>query len=187
MQHLPMTARPPEVLSLMPGRARLHLPGWSGKNPREVERRLRILDGVQEAQANSRTGNVLIHFDRNISAARFLSEFPALQPAWSSGNQPEPAGVAEASKGVSPALPSQTASGNTVVARAVVGGTLGHAAVDGLFYTATATASALGWTWLAPVAAAHLVIDVFVWGVVLRPIARHFRKTGGTSRAEAQP
>ena len=86
--------------------------------------------------------------------------------------------------GTSPSA-SRATGGKKVVVRAVVGGTLGHAAVDTLFYTSVAAATALGWTWVAPLAATHVVLDVFVWGFALRPVAQHLMtKPRGTSAPE---
>jgi hypothetical protein len=107
------------------------------------------------------TCNLLIRFDpRVISADRLSSELSALQ------KNPRPAIE------LRPAEGSQAADGKAVVAQAVVAGTLGHAAVDTLFYTTAAAATAAGWTWAAPLAAIHLIADVFIWGIVLRPVAR---------------
>jgi hypothetical protein len=154
---------PPRILRQIPDRIRVHLPDWSGEEPRELERCLRHVEGVRDVQANPLTGNVLVHFDsRHLSAERLLSELSGLQEAWCAGDRPE--------MRAAPAPPS----GKVVLAKAVVGGTLGHAAADTLFYTGTAAASALGWSWLAPVAAVHLVVDVFVWGFALRPVVRYW-------------
>ena len=46
-----------------PGRARVRLPGWSGRGQRGLEARLRRIKGVLGARANPLTGNVLIRFD----------------------------------------------------------------------------------------------------------------------------
>ncbi|QBD75003.1 HAD family hydrolase [Ktedonosporobacter rubrisoli] len=53
----------PQVLHSITGRLRVHLPGWEGGGKRSVESELRQLQGVQRAQANALTGNVLILFD----------------------------------------------------------------------------------------------------------------------------
>ena len=39
----------PRVLRMVPGRARVHLPGLSRNDPVELEVRLRRLDGLHEA------------------------------------------------------------------------------------------------------------------------------------------
>jgi hypothetical protein len=166
------TITPPRVLSLLPGRARVHLPAWSGNSPDQMESRLRHL-GLSEARANPRTGNILVRFDpRKLSSDRVLVALSAFQAAWcaraGAGERPESPGASTA----------RTASGKSAVARAAVGGALGHAAVDTLFYTGTAAAVAAGWTWVGSLAAVHLVLDVFVWGIALRPVARHFGWAG---------
>src|SRR4051812_26177125 len=51
------------VLSLIPGRMRLRLPGWAGGDGDRIEARLRQVPGVKAAQVNPRTGNILIYFD----------------------------------------------------------------------------------------------------------------------------
>lgn len=53
----------PEVLHVTPGRIRLHLPDWSGQGQHGFETRLRQIQGVLSASANSLTANVLIRFD----------------------------------------------------------------------------------------------------------------------------
>ncbi|HKS70769.1 MAG TPA: haloacid dehalogenase, partial [Ktedonobacterales bacterium] len=69
----------PQVVSAAPGRLRLHLTGWSGVGQRQVEAQLRALPGVERAQANSLTGNVLVTYDPHqtgkeaiVTAARTL-------------------------------------------------------------------------------------------------------------------
>jgi cation transport ATPase len=167
---------PPRVLSLLPGRARVHLPAWSGNSPDDVESYLRRMDGLREARANPRTGNILVRFDpQELSADRVLSELSALQAAWCAADSPEQ--LPEACS----ASAAQTVSGKSAVARALVGGTLGHAALDTVFYTGTAAAVTVGWTWAASLAAVHLVLDVFIWGIALRPVAQHFRRLPGPS------
>jgi hypothetical protein len=49
------------IIHTMPGRVRIHLPGWT--EPGDVERRVRQIPGVCATQANSLTGNILIRFD----------------------------------------------------------------------------------------------------------------------------
>lgn len=56
-------AAEPQLVHAIPGRVRVHLPGWSGQGQRALETRLRRLQGVMSAQANSLTANVLIRFD----------------------------------------------------------------------------------------------------------------------------
>ncbi len=53
----------PHILHALPGRVRVHLPAVFTDGAAAVEARARRLPGVRRAQANARTGNVLIHFD----------------------------------------------------------------------------------------------------------------------------
>ncbi|GAC1647554.1 MAG: hypothetical protein NVS4B8_20310 [Herpetosiphon sp.] len=53
----------PEVVHETPGRVRVHLPTWPGAGQRAMEMELRQLGGVQRAQANPMTSNVLIQYD----------------------------------------------------------------------------------------------------------------------------
>src|SRR5579859_2641746 len=53
----------PRLVHALPGRARIHLPGWSGQGQRALEKRLRELPLVRSVQANGLTGNVLVLFD----------------------------------------------------------------------------------------------------------------------------
>ena len=53
----------PRVIHALPGRVRVHLPGWSGQGQRGVEAGLRRLRGVQATRVNPLTGNALIRFD----------------------------------------------------------------------------------------------------------------------------
>ena len=50
-------------MHVVPGRVRVSLPGWSGREGRALEAQLRVLRGVRSAQANSVTGNAVLRFD----------------------------------------------------------------------------------------------------------------------------
>jgi hypothetical protein len=160
---------PIQILSHVPGRVRVHLPAWSGEHCRDLEWHLGRVDGVRFVRANPLTGNVLVHFDpARTSLDRLLtmlSTLPArLQTLCRAGEKSR----ADAVDGRS-----------DLVVRAVVHGALGHAAVDLLFYGATASAYALGWTWVSGLGALHLVLDVVVWGTALRPVAEELRRRHG--------
>jgi hypothetical protein len=60
-------AEEPRVLHTVPGRIRVHLPAWSGQGQRKLETMLRQLQGVRSVQASALTGNVLIHFDPQVT------------------------------------------------------------------------------------------------------------------------
>ncbi|MBV9125290.1 MAG: haloacid dehalogenase, partial [Planctomycetes bacterium] len=51
------------IVHALPGRIRVHLPGWSGGGWRHLERQIRQVPGVRRAAANAVTGNILIGFD----------------------------------------------------------------------------------------------------------------------------
>jgi calcium-translocating P-type ATPase len=81
----------PQTLSAIPGRVRLHLPAWSGRGSHLLEQTIRQVAGVQRAEANSLTGNVLIHFDpRQTDPARIRSALVAAQPAADQGPDEAP-------------------------------------------------------------------------------------------------
>src|SRR5713101_3710122 len=56
-------AEEPRVLHTVPGRVRVHVPGWSGQGKRSLETRLCQVQGVRSVQANTLTGNILVQFD----------------------------------------------------------------------------------------------------------------------------
>ncbi len=56
-------AEKPCILHTIPGRIRMHLPAWSGQGKRALEAQLRKVPGIQRAEANALTNNMLIHFD----------------------------------------------------------------------------------------------------------------------------
>src|SRR5258707_344758 len=60
-------AEEPRVLHTVPGRVRVHVPGWSGQGKRSLETRLREVQGVWSAQANALTGNILLQFDPTVT------------------------------------------------------------------------------------------------------------------------
>jgi cation-transporting ATPase I len=57
----------PSVLHTVSGRVRLHMPAWSGRGKRELETRLRLVQGVSRVQANPLTRNILLYFDPAIT------------------------------------------------------------------------------------------------------------------------
>ena len=60
-------ASEPRVIHSLPGRVRVHLPGWSGQGKRSIEKQLRQVWGVHSVQANPLTGNILVQFDPTIT------------------------------------------------------------------------------------------------------------------------
>ncbi|HLI69215.1 MAG TPA: hypothetical protein VKV19_05605, partial [Ktedonobacteraceae bacterium] len=65
-------AEEPAILHALPGRVRVHLPTWSGKGKRSIEKQLRQVWGVQSVQANPLTGNILVQFDPTITDERTI-------------------------------------------------------------------------------------------------------------------
>ena len=78
----------PRVIHALPGRVRVHCPGWSGEDLAWVEQRLAQLPGVRAAQSHPLTRNVLIHFNPQVINDRRLLE--ALTPG---GREPGFSGV----------------------------------------------------------------------------------------------
>ncbi len=67
-------AEEPQVLHTVPGRVRVHLPGWLGQGKRSLEKQLRQVQGVRSVQANPLTGNILIQFDPVVTSEQYLLE-----------------------------------------------------------------------------------------------------------------
>jgi hypothetical protein len=66
------SAECPRVLSLIPGRVRLHLSGWTGDDGERIENCLRRVNSVEDVQANPLTRNTLIRFDRRTTDEKTL-------------------------------------------------------------------------------------------------------------------
>jgi hypothetical protein len=144
----PGASEQPRVLSLTPGRLRLHLPAWAGH-----EAGLRRLPGVRDVQASPLTGNVLVHFDPRATTAQALV-------AAAGGLGPGPGGAAERAR--------EGPSGGSAALRAGLTGLLGHALVDTVFY-AVVFAEPFGLP-LAGLGVLHLGLDVLAWTVALVPL-----------------
>lgn len=56
----------------LPGRLRIHLPGWQPAEPVTLERRLRMVPGVRTVRATPETGNILFTFDPTITTVERL-------------------------------------------------------------------------------------------------------------------
>ena len=67
-------AEEPRVLHSLPGRVRVHLPGWSGQSKLGIEKKLRQVWGVRSVQANPLTGNILVQFDPAITNEQTIVE-----------------------------------------------------------------------------------------------------------------
>jgi hypothetical protein len=141
------TAESPRVLSLIPGRIRVHLPGWTGKDGERIEHRLRQLKGVESVWANGRTGNVLIRFDCRIADEKALL-----------------AALDGARDGLVAAQRREAAT--SPLLRVGVRGLLGHAAVDSLWFAAGFLGEAMGLP-LAALGPLHILTDLAVWTLAL--------------------
>lgn len=64
----------PRLLHALAGRARIHVPAWSGAPAAALDAQLRRLPGVRSAQANPLTGNVLVRFDPAAATAQTILE-----------------------------------------------------------------------------------------------------------------
>ena len=60
------------VLHALPGRMRIHIPGWSGQGKRAIETTLSKVQGVDNARANALTGNILIEFDPAVTTEQAI-------------------------------------------------------------------------------------------------------------------
>ncbi len=154
-------AKQPRVMSLIPGRLRFHLPGWTVGEAKRVETALARVEGVRSVRANPLTRNILVQFDCRTTDADAL--LPALHQAWqpSRFTQSEDSarnGTGIAVNGREP-LPS-------ALLRIGVKGLLGQAAVDSLWFAVGFLWQALG---LPPalLGLLHVLTDVAVWGLVL--------------------
>jgi hypothetical protein len=163
------SAECPRVLSLIPGRVRLHLSGWTGDDRERIENRLRRVNGVEDVQANPLTRNALIRFDRRTTDEKTL--LVELQEAWGgllAAQRPVSAPGSEA-----PARNdrSQTAEGRgpsaSPLIRVGVRGLLGHAAVDSLWFAGGFLGEAIGLP-LAGLGPLHVLLDIAVWVIALR-------------------
>lgn len=73
--HTPMRTthtNKPSIIHAVPGRMRVHMPGWSEQQQHSIERRLRRIPGVSSAQANPLTSNILIRFDSTVTTETIL-------------------------------------------------------------------------------------------------------------------
>ena len=166
----------PRVLSLTPGRLRLHLPGWSGDEDgrQAIEAALRRLPGVRSVQTNPLTGNVLIHFDpERMTGQTLLAATGDL--AQRLGAAPRPAEADGCGKGA-----AGEGKGKRLV-RAGLRGVLGHALVDTVFY-ALVFAEPFGLP-LAGLGALHAGFDVLAWTATLVPVLQEL----APGRAESDP
>ncbi len=69
-----VAAEEPRILHAIPGRIRLHVPGWLEQGRHDRETQLRQMPGVYGVRANTLTGNMLILFDPAITNEQAILE-----------------------------------------------------------------------------------------------------------------
>jgi hypothetical protein len=135
------------VLSLIPGRIRVHLLDWTGDDGERIEHRLGRLRGVESVEVNPLTGNALIRFDRQTTDEKaLLMELDQTREGLAAEQRREAV--------TSPLL------------RIGARGLLGHAVVDSFWFAAGFLGEALGLP-LAALGPLHLLTDLAVWTVAL--------------------
>src|SRR5579884_1454503 len=142
------------VLSVIPGRIRLHLVGWTNGGAQRIEACLCRINGVKGVQPNPLTRNVLIHFDPLVTDADTL--LAKLSKAVDELANDEGAVSADES------CSGQPANAGRSLLRVGVRGLLGHAVVDSLWFGAGFLGSAVGLP-LAGLGPVHLLMDIAVW------------------------
>jgi cation-transporting ATPase I len=84
-----------QIVHALPGRVRLHLPGWSRTDPAELERVLRSISGVRDVDASPITRNILIHYDPKLTGP---AAFQSALGSFSSPGEPRPVELRPESK-----------------------------------------------------------------------------------------
>ncbi|GHO70988.1 hypothetical protein KSC_098800 [Ktedonobacter sp. SOSP1-52] len=76
------TAEELHIVHALPGRIRLNIPWWNGRNRFALEERIRQLPGIQKVQANEFTHNVLIGYDsQKTDQQAILTTLETLDPS----------------------------------------------------------------------------------------------------------
>ncbi len=148
-----MASSPAElaILSLLPGRLRVHLPSWTAEKADQIETRLGQMKGVRSVEAGRLTGNVLVRFDPHTIGEKGLIE--KLQETWE-----ELLAQRRPDWDVAPA--------SRILLRVGVRGLLGHAVVDSLWFAAGFAGKSFGLP-LAALGPLHVLMDIAVWGFAL--------------------
>src|SRR5437763_215648 len=60
-------AEEPRIVHALPGRMRVHLPGWEGRGQRGLETSLRRMRGISDVRSSPLTRNVLVRFDPDVT------------------------------------------------------------------------------------------------------------------------
>jgi hypothetical protein len=150
------------ILSQIAGRVRLHLPDELQGSLKRVEKHLDWLPGVQSVRANPLTGNILIHFDSQITTtealtawvAHLASGFPNARYLLAIPGKREPK--------------AGQVPGMHKLFKAGLYGVVGHALIDAVFYAVTFS-QPFGLP-LAGLGVLHLGLDVLVWTAALGPL-----------------
>jgi cation transport ATPase len=160
MKIMVSSSRKLTVLSLIPGRVRLQLTGWTGEGEDWIENRLRRVNGVKKVQVNPLTGNALVYFDPQTTARKTLLE--KLQDAWDDHLAEKYRGRSAAAKrSFKPRAQDGQAASRSLV-HVGVRAILGHAVVDFAWFAAGLLGQSLGLplAWLGPL---HVVMDMGIW------------------------
>lgn len=145
------------ILSLIPGRMRLHLPGWTEGDAQRIEDHLRRVDGVQRVQANPLTRNILVRFDpRSTEKSMLLEKLGGELTLYATG---------EDRAIFSPRVPHPS------LVKVGVRGLLGHAIVDSLWLGAGFLGKAVGLP-LAMLGPLHILMDIGVWTLAFQSVSR---------------
>lgn len=145
------------ILSRIPGRIRLHVPGWAEGDAVRIENRLRRVEGIQRVQANPLTGNVLVYYDhRSTDESMFLDKL----------NEERSLLIA---KDDGPSLSPRDAKHSLL--KIGVRGLLGHAIVDSLWFGAGFLGKAAGLP-LAGLGPLHILMDIGAWTLAFQSGSR---------------
>jgi hypothetical protein len=164
------------VLSLTPGRVRLHLPDCATGRVDAIEDLLSRLRGVENVHVNRRTGNALIHFDpRTTDEKRLLA---GLQKKWQGlltrqERVNAPRSKTPARDGIRVPVARRVPATSSLL-RIGVRGLLGHAVVDSVWFAAGFLGASLGLP-LAGLGPLHILMDFAVWGMALKSGSPHSR------------
>lgn len=145
------------VLSLTPGRMRLHLSGCNEDDAQRIESQLRRMDGVQSVQANPLTRNILVRFDHRSTEKNTLLE--------KLGEELRLYSAGEESAAFSPRAPRPS------LLKVGVRGLLGHAIVDSLWFGAGFLGKTVGLP-LMMLGPLHVLLDIGVWALAFQSGSR---------------
>lgn len=112
--------RAPVILhAALPGRLRLHLPGWLPAERAVLERRLGMIPGVREVSAVPETGNVLLLYDPAVTNPTRLTQ-AAARATVPDKRRARPIGQTRAGGGAKRSVTSRGPTRSSRLARAVL-------------------------------------------------------------------